>query len=614
MKRFPALLLSAALLLSPAFAVEGDTAYLSCGVLTATAEDYAQAVTEVGNALTSACIRREVPFHGQTHGEPFHFDNATFFPLTETFFDWDYTIDGVDFQTYLAQTAKTLAFYRAWSESELAPQPTEEEFQSWKRDREADGGYLRFAFLSFAETGAADRARDTLNEDEGQLEDLLAESASPETPVEYAGDAELFVPEMGAALKSSGGKWVSFSFGQTLMGEETTLYGVAKTLPLTMDNYRGLLLEEAWPNAIDPGDIRLAAGAEELDAVKLYEDWFDRSSEEGAVDLSFPEWARIPEEAAITPAGTTAMVRSAGGTEDKFPSVNVYPGYADVAESDWFYDNAKLCYEIGIMTGTDLGFEPGKTLTGAECAALAARLREGLTGKAIPAPVPDPGRPWYQHYVDYLKEAVQESGSSYYGIIDWEDLESPATRYDFLVFMALVADGNGDYFSNINNLSYEDLPDNKNDNVALQFYNWGILTGVDKYGTLAPDRTLTRAEAAAMVARMAKPELRKTFTPADYSPFTAAYLTPDTVMFDTGLTAEEFLITINNAIAAWEDALGDEFNWHYVWTDGKSVLDHVKEDSLSALGVTEKQGTGAYQDFDVQVYYSRLIDLTGETL
>ena len=85
-------------------------------------------------------------------------------------------------------------------------------------------------------------------------------------------------------------------------------------------------------------------------------------------------------------------------------------------------------------------------------------------------------------------------------------------------------------------------------------------------------------------------------------------------MFDNGLTAEEYLIAVNNAISAWEDTLGDEFNWHTVWSDGKSVLKHVKEDSLSALGVTEKQGTGAYKDFDVQVYYSRLIDLTGETL
>lgn len=305
----------------------------------------------------------------------------------------------------------------------------------------------------------------------------------------------------------------------------------------------------------------------------------------------------------------------AAGTEEKFPAVNVYPGFADVKENDWFYDTARLCYEIGLMKGTDKGFEPGKTLTSAECAALAARLREAFTGDPIPAA--QPGLPWYQNYADYLMEAAQESGSSYYGSIPWDDkalFEAPATRRDFLVFMALAADGSEDEFSAVNEIAHEDLPDVGEDAVILRFYNWGILTGTDKYGTFAGDKTLTRSEAAAMAARMARPELRKTFVPEDYSPFTAASLTPGTVMFDTGVTAAEYLITVNNAIAAWEATLGNEFNWHYVWTDGKSVLNHVKDDSLTALGVTPTQGTQAYKDFDVQVYYARLIDLTGVTL
>ena len=309
----------------------------------------------------------------------------------------------------------------------------------------------------------------------------------------------------------------------------------------------------------------------------------------------------------------------AAGEQEKFPTVNPFPGYTDVKETDWFYDTAKLCYEIGIMSGTDKGFEPNKTLSGPECAALAARLREKLTGTPIPAPVPDPSLPWYQHYVDYLQDAAQTSGSSYYGIIDWGDkalFEAPATRHDFLVFMALAADGNWDYFPDINHISYEDLPDIGEDNVILQFYNWGILTGMDKYGTFAPGKTLTRAEAAAMVARMAKAELRKTFVPADYSPFTAAYLTPDTVLFENGVTAEVFLPQVNNAIATWEASLlrsGQEFNWNADSGDGKTVLAHVKEQALSSCGVTAQMGTPAYKDFDYQVYYSRLIDLTGET-
>jgi len=314
-------------------------------------------------------------------------------------------------------------------------------------------------------------------------------------------------------------------------------------------------------------------------------------------------------------------VPAAAEEEDKFPAVSAYPGYGDVQEEDWFYDNAKLCYEIGIMTGTDKGFEADKALTGPECAVLAARLLEGLTGRAIPAPGTDPGKPWYQNYIDYLGGFVQESGSSLYGLIKWYDLaefEKPASRYDFLVFMALAADGNEDYFPDVNHITYADLPDVGNDQMVLSFYNRGILTGKDRYGTFDGAGTLNRAEAAAMVSRMAKSELRKSFVPADYSPFAAACLTPDTVMFSNGVTAEAFLAAVNGEIAKIEEScalLGMEFNWHYDWTDGgDTTLYCVRTRALESLAVTEEMGTQAYKDFDYQVYYSRLIDRTGGPL
>ena len=297
------------------------------------------------------------------------------------------------------------------------------------------------------------------------------------------------------------------------------------------------------------------------------------------------------------------------GTSEKFPAVNSYPGYADVKEGDWFYDNAKLCYEIGLMTGTDKGFEPGKVLTVAECSTIAARMREALTGEIIPEA--DPTKyvfcplPWWVKYVDYIRDADPTLAATL------AHPEEECSRGQFLSLLNAAIPAEADVLTVINSITT--LPD-EDSQVVLKFYNAGILTGVDALGTFAGERSLTRAEAAAMVSRVARPELRLSFTPADYSPFTAAYLTPDTVMFENGTRAEEFLITVNNAISAWEAALGEDFNWHYVWTDGKSVLTHVKEDSLSALGVTEKQGTEAYRDFDVQVYYSRLIDLTGETL
>lgn len=298
--------------------------------------------------------------------------------------------------------------------------------------------------------------------------------------------------------------------------------------------------------------------------------------------------------------------------EEKFPAVNTYPGYADVAEGDWFYNNAKLCYEVGLMTGTDKGFEPNKTLTVGECAALAARMGEKLTGETIPEV--DPAHyvvsppPWWAKY----KEHLLSLDPHLTGLLAQPD--EAITRYGFLSLLNLVCAPEEGLLEPINHIEALPDPDFRNDVVALQFYNAGILTGTDKYGTFAGPRSLTRAEAAAMVSRIVRPGLRLSFTPADYSPFTAAYLTPDTVMFSNGVTAEEFLITVNNAIAAWEAALGDEFNWHYVWTDGKTVLTHVKEDTLTALGVSERDGVQSYKDFDVQVYYSRLIDLIGGPL
>lgn len=292
----------------------------------------------------------------------------------------------------------------------------------------------------------------------------------------------------------------------------------------------------------------------------------------------------------------------AAGVEEKFPAVAEYPGFADVVTGSWYEAAAITCYEVGLMKGTNLGFEPGKVLSRAECVTIAARIREALTGKAIPG---EKASPWYQGHVDYLKADAPAD-------FDWSGLESTATRQDFLDFLALAVAGYEAQFPAIN--AIEALPDVADGKTVLWFYNAGILTGKDKYGTFDAAGSLSRAEGAAMVARLVREELRLSFTPESYAPFEAAYLTPDTVMFDTGVKADEFLITINNAITAWETTLGEDFNWHYVWTDGKSVLDHVKEDSRSALGVTAKQGTQAYQDFDVQVYYARYISITGETL
>ena len=119
-----------------------------------------------------------------------------------------------------------------------------------------------------------------------------------------------------------------------------------------------------------------------------------------------------------------------------------------------------------------------------------------------------------------------------------------------------------------------------------------------------------------MVARIARPALRQSFTPADYAPFTAAGLKPADVLFTNGVTAGRYLPVVVALIDGLEEACaqaGMEFNWFNTYGD-QTFLDYVKSESMAAFGVTRKEGTALYQNFDVQVFYSRLLDVRGQSI
>ncbi len=299
--------------------------------------------------------------------------------------------------------------------------------------------------------------------------------------------------------------------------------------------------------------------------------------------------------AALTVGSAAALT-----PEEAFPAKNSYPGYADVADTAWYADAARVCYEVGLITGTGAGFAPDKVLTVGEVAAIAARMNEAITGEAIPMADPKPGEalPWYASYVTYLEGLG----------VDVPDPEKGATRLELLTLMGGVIPA--DMLSPINTITA--LPDT-GDETVLRFYNAGILTGVDAWGTFAPDKSLTRAETAALVARVARPELRERFTPADYTMFTAAGLAPGDVLFTNGTTAGAYLPYVQSLIDGLEAdcaAAGLEFNWFHT-VDGVEFLDYVKDTALDHFGVTKKDGTALYQNFDVQVYYSRYLDGKG---
>lgn len=287
--------------------------------------------------------------------------------------------------------------------------------------------------------------------------------------------------------------------------------------------------------------------------------------------------------------------------EEKFPAEREYPGFIDIEPGAWYEEAAKICAQCGLMQGTGRAFDPDGVLTVGETAAIAARLNERLTGQEILLGTPAPGEtiPWYHWYVLYLKRLG----------IEVPNPEETASRETFVKLLAAVAPVEGLTARN----SIEALPDTE-DGAVLSFYNAGILTGVDRWGTFAPNKTLTRAECAAMLARIVRPETRLDFSPADYNMFTAAGLTPDSILFQTEtrtVTAGEYLPAVTAAIDELEEACageGVEFNWFHTYGE-QTFLDYVRETAMGTLGVTRKDGTGLYKNFDVQVFYSRLLDL-----
>ena len=56
------------------------------------------------------------------------------------------------------------------------------------------------------------------------------------------------------------------------------------------------------------------------------------------------------------------------------------------------------------------------------------------------------------------------------------------------------------------------VPDTSDKNM-LSFYQAGLLTGTDRYGTFRGNESLNRGQAAAILARLIDPAQRVTFTP-----------------------------------------------------------------------------------------------------
>lgn len=191
---------------------------------------------------------------------------------------------------------------------------------------------------------------------------------------------------------------------------------------------------------------------------------------------------------------------------ENFTKANTYEDghFTDVSSNDWYAGSVKTAYELGLVKGsTEETFNPKGNITVAETIALAARLHNIYNGGKAEFVQ---GSPWYQVYVDYAAEngILREKYSNY-------STKISRANFAFILIKALSDDA----LSAINDVPDGTLPDVKDDYRAgaiYALYRAGVLTGNDEFGTFKPDSTITRAEVAAIITRMADKTQRKTFT------------------------------------------------------------------------------------------------------
>ncbi len=232
---------------------------------------------------------------------------------------------------------------------------------------------------------------------------------------------------------------------------------------------------------------------------------------------------------------------AAAAEEPLFHAVTAYEGFTDVSKADWFAPYVEVCVREGLMEGAGEGkFEPGRVLSVEEALVLAARLTWRSDGRAGELPaggtaeeflaLAHPGdSSTFVHELDGFKELsgrwswdgifyITKRFREVYGpgITHRYALDQAAKREEFFHLLNLpvkVLD-----LPQLNEVGR--LPDvadrgEYDGELVYRLYEAGIAAGVDEYGFAALGASLTRAEAAAMAARVLSPELRVTgFAPS----------------------------------------------------------------------------------------------------
>lgn len=208
-------------------------------------------------------------------------------------------------------------------------------------------------------------------------------------------------------------------------------------------------------------------------------------------------------------------VNTYGTNRVHFERVTVYfqDQFSDVPANQWYTDSIANAFELGLMVGnSDTTFNPHGDVSIAEAVTMAARIYStyttGSTSVADNTASPA-GSAWYRHYFEYAY-ANGVISYAYYNC----DATQKANRAQFAEIFANALPAEA--LVVINTVVDDAIPDVKMSeryaDYVYKLYRAGILSGSDTNGTFNPQTYITRAEAAAIVSRMAESDNRVSIT------------------------------------------------------------------------------------------------------
>lgn len=193
-------------------------------------------------------------------------------------------------------------------------------------------------------------------------------------------------------------------------------------------------------------------------------------------------------------------------SDTKFSTSTDYYGFLDADESAWYGSQQqgviKSVVQLGIMNGyTDGTFHPIGNITLSEAIKMAAVVHATCNNQRISFSASDDGK-WYDAYLNYcVKNRIVSSG-------EYSSLDAYATRAQIAhIFAKATSD-----FAVVNDIDYDYIPDvserSEYADEILALYRAGILTGDERTRAFRPSDTITRAEVAAIISRVALPTTR----------------------------------------------------------------------------------------------------------